>query len=355
MRISIVTVFLAILVLSSVSCAKTPPTASPGSSPAFEAPIADPIPSQPPVILGVPSLLPPGEPPGRQNVYSVQIGLVPSKPVYIQGENVVMDVVLTNTSRGDVESVIVSPLPPEVNLVTAGVFLGPAMPPGVTAPGREPGKPSKTFSAGTGERKLAVGENVTYRLTWDQKDENGNQVSPGWYFYESNFNFRQESSQTGSGTGIRNRAFLIQYPQGALRKTIVVNQARTVTGLPLMVNGETKPVDVTITLERVELDENGATFYATMNSPDNPLAGYSNEWQGRIPMSSQYIIDGVVKDARAPSSQFLDSGITFRWGASPDDPNYLDPVPSDAKQLTFVIPEIGNDWEGHWEFKIPLK
>ena len=355
MRISIVAASLTVLVLSTVSCSiQTPPTpaASMNYSPAVEATVAAPA---PPVILGGPGLMPPGEPTGRQNVYSVQIDLVPLKPVYMPGETIAMDVTLTNASKGEVEQVIVSPLPPEVNLVPAGVFLGPAMPPGISAPGGGPGKPSKVFPAGTDEKNLAVGENVTYRLTWDQKDVSGNQVPPGWYFYESSFNFRPESSPTGSGSGVRNRAFLIQYPQGALQKTIEVNQSRTVTGLSLMVNGSTEPVDATITLKRVVLDDRGATFYATMNSPDNPVSGYSNEWQGRIPMSSQYIIDGVAKEARAPSSQFLATGIEFRWGASADDSNYLDPVPSDAKQLKFVIPEIGTDWQGPWEFDIPLK
>jgi hypothetical protein len=67
------------------------------------------------------------------------------------------------------------------------------------------------------------------------------------------------------------------------------------------------------------------------------------------------VIDGVVKDARAPSSKFSDSGIELRWGASPDDPNYLDPVPVDAKELTFIIPEIRPDWVGPWEFRVQLQ
>jgi hypothetical protein len=38
-----------------------------------------------------------------------------------------------------------------------------------------------------------------------------------------------------------------------------------------------------------------------------------------------------------------------------DDDNYLDPVPADAKELTFVIPEIRPNWPGPWEFGIPLE
>jgi len=266
-----------------------------------------------------------------------------------------MELLLTNASKGEVEPVIVSPLPPVISLVASGVFLGPAMPPNANR-GIESGEPAKTFPAGTGEETLAKGEKLTYNLTWDQKDEDGNQVSPGWYYYESRYNFRQESSEEGVGSGIRERAFLIQYPQGAMQKSIELDQAKTVTGLPLTVDGETKLVDVVINLQRVELNDMGVTFYAEMSSPNNPVSGYNNpEWSGHIPLSAQYVVDGIIKEARAPSSKFLDSGIEFRWGASPDDDNYLDPVPADAKELTFVIPEIRPDWQGPWEFKISLE
>jgi hypothetical protein len=297
---------------------------------------------------------------GRENVYSVQLDLVPSKLVYLPGEKVQMELILTNASKGKVEPVIVSQLPPVVRMVEAGSITrqAQAVPPGVILPGPESAKSVivKTFPAGTEEKTLAAGEKATYQLTWNQKDENGNQVSPGWYYYETNYNFRPESAKEDRNAGLRDRAFLIQYPQGALQKIIEVNQSRMIPGLPLTIGDETKPVDVVITLKRVELNEMGATFYTTMSSPDNPVSGYNNpEWMSRIPMGAQYMVDGVVTEARAPVSQFLDSGIEFRWGATPDDPNYLDPVPADAKEITFVIPEIGYDWKGPWEFAIPLE
>lgn len=355
MKKIIMGLLLATTILLTVSCARptsqtSPPV--PEASPTNEAPVAVPAPTPPPGRPGVPGPVPPT---GRENVYSVQIDLVPSKLVYMPGEQVQMELVLTNASQGEVEPVIVSPLLPTISLVASGMFLGPVMPPNVDR-GMESGEPVKTFPAGTEERKLAVGEKVTYNLTWDQKDKDGNQVSPGWYYYESRYNFRQESSNEGVGSGIRERAFLIQYPQGAMTKTIELNQSRTITGLPLTVNGETKTIDVVINLKRVELNEKGATFYATMSSPNNPVSGYNNpEWMGHVPLTSQYVVDGVVKEARAPSSKFLDSGIEFRWGASQDDDNYLDPVPADAKEITFVIPEIRPDWVGPWEFRIPLE
>ena len=122
-----------------------------------------------------------------------------------------------------------------------------------------------------------------------------------------------------------------------------------------MVNGETKLVDVVIDLKRVELDEKGVTFYAVMRSLNNPVFGYNNPECHRVPLTAQHAVDGVVKEARALNSQFFGSRIEFRWGASPDDDNYLDPVPADEKQLTFVITEVRPDWEGPWEFEVQLQ
>ncbi|MDD5037767.1 MAG: hypothetical protein PHN78_00375 [Dehalococcoidales bacterium] len=328
-------------------------TTVPGTTTANEAPVIAPVPIVPPGMT-------PGLPPtGRENVYSVQTELVPSKLVYLPGEQIDMKLVLTNASQGEVEPVIVSPLPPIVSLVRTGTFSGPSVPPGVIMPPSEAGQSGavKTYSAGTDEKTLAKGEELTYDLTWDQKDKDGNQVSAGWYNYESTCYYRPKSSENNVGSGVSKRAFLIQYPQGAMQKTIEVNQFRTITSLPITtLSRETKLVDVTITLKRVELNEMGATFYAEMTSPNNPVSGYNNpEWMGHVPLSAQFVVDGVVKEARAPNSRFLDNGIVFRWGASPDDDNYLDPVPADAKELTFVIPEIRPNWAGPWEFKIPLE
>ncbi|MDD5038735.1 MAG: hypothetical protein PHN78_05400, partial [Dehalococcoidales bacterium] len=322
-----------------------------GTTTANEESLVVPAPVPPPGMTIAPM-------PGRTNVYSVEIDLIPSKQVYLPGEQIDMKLVLTNASTGDVEPVVFTSLPPVVSLVRTGTFSGPAVPPGVIVPPSEAGQSGavKTYAAGTGEMTLAKGEELTYNLTWDQKDKDGNQVSPGWYNYESNCNYHPASSENNVGSGVGKRAFLIQYPQGAMQKSIEVNQSKKITGLPITaVNGETKLVDVTITLGMVDLSEMGATFYASMTSPNNPVSGYNNfEWLSHVPLSAQYVVDGVVKEARAPNTQFLDSGVEFRWGASAEDINYLDPIPADAKELTFVISEIRPDWIGPWEFKVQL-
>ncbi len=349
---------LATAMALGVSCANPLPETVPpvpDVSPANEAPIIAPMTTHPPGGLSGPGgTIIPGRVPERGNVYSVEIDLIPSRLVYRQGEEIQMELILTNTSRGEVEPVMVSPLPPEVNLVKSEVTSR-QLAVVQASPGIAPGEPVKVFSAGTGEKRLTTGEKVTYSLIWDQRYKDGNQVSPGWYYYESSYSFRKESDAHSFGSGVRDRAFLIQYPQGVMTKTIEVNQSRTVTGLPFTnLNNETKLVDVVITLERIELNEMGATFYAMMTSPDNTVSGYKNpDWMGRIPLTSQYVVDGAVKEARAPNSKFSDNGVTFRWGSSADDDNYLDPVPADARELIFIIPEIGK-WQGPWEFEVPI-
>ncbi len=282
-------------------------------------------------------------PAGEGTVYSVQIDLVPDKLVYAAGEPVHMQLVLTNTSQGKVKSVVISQ--PAIDLVAAGVFAHPLPP---NAPSTQVGNPVKTFPAGNDQTRLAVGEKVSYDLTWDQRDVDGKQVAPGWYYYESDYFFREESLDEPVHGGLRNRAFLIQYPQGAMQRTILVNQSRMV--------GKTDLGDVVMTLQRIELNEMGASFYVEISSPNDAASTDGRpDWVGRVfPSSAQYVIDGVVKEARAPGNQFLENAVHLRWGASPDQDNYLDPVPVDARELTFVIPELGTDWKGPWEFKIPL-
>ena len=133
--------------------------------------------------------------------------------------------------------------------------------------------------------------------------------------------------------------FLIQYPQGAMEKTIEPNQSQKVEG-------------ITITLERVELSAEGSRFYAFVV----PL-GYTPPAPGvtppptMIPVHAEYSFDSVTKDAGYCGCGTRGDGITLKW-SHPYEP--LDPVPSDARELTFTITHFG-DIEGPWEFKVPLE
>lgn len=247
-----------------------------------------------------------------------------------------IEVRLTNES---VKPVIVTQMPPKLSLVLPG-------------PVEDTVKVVRTFNAGTEERELAVGETVTYKLTWNQKDEAEQQAPPGWYFGDFEYAVRKETPPAQDWrSGGRNRLFLIQYPQGAMEMVTKLNQSQTITGLPFDVDGEVKQIDIIFTLKRMELSRERASFLVLVTSPDNPLPDYDNHNWRSMRIDAQYVIDGVVKDARPHNRKFTDDGIEIRCGYNG---SYLDPVPSDAKQLTFIISRFG-DWEGSLEFKIPLE
>ncbi len=288
--------------------------------------------------MAVPDLSrPPGQQIDRSNVYSVQLELVPSKTTYLPGEPIEMQVTLTNDSSGKVDPVAVEPYPPVIYIVI----------PGETP---EANKLIKTFPTGSDQKTLAMGEEASYSLNWDQKDDQGQQVAPGWYFYEFKYNVIIPGMGR-MGSGGADRAFLIRYPQGAMQKTLTLNQTQTVREFPFAnIDGNKQSIDLEVTLEQVEMSALGVSFLAVAKSAHNPVSGYNNPaWMNGF-RQAQYVVDGTVKDARAANTRFLDSGIELRWG---NNDAYLDPVPADAKKLTLVITRLG-DWQGRLEFPIPL-
>jgi flagellar hook assembly protein FlgD len=64
-------------------------------------------------------------------------------------------------------------------------------------------------------------EVATYTLTWDQRDDNGQQVDYGYY------TFRIRTSIGGYGFD----GVLVQPPAGMIERTIEVNESQTVNGI----------------------------------------------------------------------------------------------------------------------------
>lgn len=279
--------------------------------------------------------------PDMYNFYSVQTSLVPDKPIYLLGEPVQMELILTNESTGNVT---VAQVPPAIDLVTSGYDQA------TSGEGLDPQRLIKSFPTGNAEITLGSGQEVTYQFTWDQRDNNGKQASPGWYFCSDMLNLKIAGQNEWSGSV--DRAFLIQYPQGAMQKTIDLNQSRTISGFSFddTISGKKQTVDLVLTLKHVELNEKTLSFLVVATSPNNPLSGY--EGWGDVTGQAQYAIDGVVNNTTwyPTTTQSLDSGIEMRWGY---DDGYLEPVPNGSKKLTVIITNIG-DWQGHLEYQIPL-
>ena len=186
----------------------------------------------------------------------------------------------------------------------------------------------RSFSLNTRDVELSSSESVSYSLVWDQKDDGGRQVSPGWYSVEVTL-------ATSRGSAAR---VLVLPPQGVMEKTIEVNQSLTVN-------------NITITLESVVLTATGMEVHAFNTPPGYSLPpgqpGPSPSlW---VHAEAEYSIDGDAMKQTFPSAiRFLENGVLHTWG------EYLDPMPSNAKEMTFIITKLG-DWAGPWEFKVPLQ
>lgn len=100
--------------------------------------------------------------------------------------------------------------------------------------------------AGSREVTLQPGEQTTHSLVWDQRGIGGWPVAPGYYDLSVGVNVEAGSARIGGSNRAR---VLIQFPQGAMEKTVDVNQPLTAGG-------------VTVTLKRVELSATGTKVYA---------------------------------------------------------------------------------------------
>jgi len=193
--------------------------------------------------------------------------------------------------------------------------------------------------------ELKPDETTTIDFTWDQKDTNGEQVPPGWYYIT--YKDPNVTSETVWKTG--NVAMvLIRYSQGAIEKTIEVNESQTVK-------------DITITLERIVLTAEEMVIYGRGTPAYIPPTSKNSQMGG----FAEYSIDGgeVIPLGRGrlwkEETVWKEDRSEFHWGGR--RPGVLDPVPNGAKELVFRIKNVimthvpDEIVEGPWEFKIPLE
>jgi len=295
--------------------------------------------------------LPPSELPPPPNLsdpdrFGPNIRLTAStdKNYYAPGEEVEIELSFQNLNS---YPVIVEPFPPEIEIWLSHL--------------NELNKNReliRSFVTENKEIKLDAGETRTYNFTWGQKYSDGRQVAPGRYYAVVVYFEALKASgkgPIGGGGGTPTRV-LIQYPQGAMEKIIEVGQSQTITNLTFMWRGEEIHTDVIMTLERVELFAEGTRLFVLASSPHYLIGNPETHWdRARSPWdgvaSAQYVMDGVIRydDLRRHSKGFPEEGVRLMWG----NKLFLDPVPIDAQELTFTVTHWG-DWEGPWEFTVPL-
>lgn len=295
-------VILAVILLVPISCA-APPAPMPAPAPA-PAPMPEPAPTPTPL-------------PAPESQLPFQIIISPEEAHYLPGQEVMIGLMIMNLSSG---TITIDPFPP-------AEWIKPV------------DQDESVYSYAAGTRTRDIRPDLPPYLTksiWDQKDNNGKQVAPGWYEVHYEYVIIEQNTSRRYTANPTTR-FLIVHPHSAMEKNLDINQSETING-------------ITVTLERIELTSIGMTVYTFKTPP-----GYSlhegntppRQYQSFLINSmAEYKVDGgSIKQAK-PRGQFIKSGIRFIW----DD---LEPIPNDAKELTFTITKLG-DWEGSLEFKIPL-
>jgi hypothetical protein len=272
-------------------------------------------PSAPSPAPGPPVPRPAPPPPFESSV-------VPEEAHYLPGKPIEVKLSITNTSS---DIIAMSQYPPEIRVT----------------PWQDRDRILASRAGDAQPLEVNPGDMVTVEFTWDQKNAEGEQVPPGWYAVTfTDISITQGDRRITYNPGA---AVLVRYPQGAMEKSLDLNQSRTVNG-------------VTVTLERIELTADGASFNAFFVAP-----GYTPPPTGpglspvpppmNVTARAEYSFDGATRNAGFAGYRTEGDGIGLVWG---NVPHRLDPVPSDAKELNFIITKLGDDWEGPWEFKVPL-
>jgi hypothetical protein len=239
-----------------------------------------------------------------------------STEIFLPGEEVRYGISITDLSSGTIS---IDPFPPagQVKLV---------------------GQDKAIYSWPAGDRTKDINPGPFYHNmgSWDQKDSNGNQVSPGWYVLSYQYIITDQNTSKRYSKNLISR-FRIVSSDSAMTKTLEVNQSVTTN-------------DIKVTLERVEMNAVGGIVSIFTIPPgyslpkDRPPEQLSESLGTKSKI--EYRIDGGVStQPKNIEDEFNESGIITKW--------QIDPIPVNAKELTLSISRLG-EWNGPWEFKIKL-
>jgi len=276
--------------------------------------------------------------PDRFPPHMLEVIGMPSKTEFLPGQSVEMEFSLHNVYS---EPVVISN-PPAIWVLHHDM------------PGNTQDWIIRSYAGGTEQLTINPGETVNYKFVWDQKNDEGKSVTPGYYHVQLAERPQAISGKEGMRLGEEFEVF-IQYEQGAMTKTFDLNQSQTVSGVPLPPEGPGLLTDFTITLKRVEMSEQCARFYAIATLPEytykSPHDYYPMHW---MIADAEYIFDGISKDAGVADEEASEEGIRLWWGYV----NPRDQVPKDARDLILRVMvrfDEPRKWYGPWEFRVPLE
>lgn len=201
----------------------------------------------------------------------------------------------------------------------------------------------RSYRGGSGECTLEPGEILSHTLTWDQRDNDGRMVEPGYYFLNVEYEAIKKSGLTESG--YQPLKILIQFPQGTIHRTINMEQTKTLQDGSQLI------------LKKLVLSPSGAKIFALM-VPINyvpPQSEHERIFLGPATSLAYYRLDSSALKSAGSATSVFGKEIELKW-------DLIDPVPKGARLLTFIIGGISwrdrdkeHKYPGPFEFQVPLE
>ncbi|MDD5702242.1 MAG: hypothetical protein PHU23_09365 [Dehalococcoidales bacterium] len=255
--------------------------------------------------------------------FKASIGIFNNQENFLPGDEVMYSISITNLSFG---------------IITIDPY-GPAM------QIRSVDRNEVVYSSPAGNRTQDIVTEYPmswYRTkgVWDQKDNNGQQVPPGWYEISYEYVIIEQSTGERFTADLKTRLQIVP-PDSAMNKDLEINQSVTAEG-------------ITVTLESLELNAVKGTVSVFTVPPgytppqEHPMEEpVSQMFESLLAKSiAEYCVDGGI--ARQPLNIRMksnDSGVRLIWD--------IGPIPIDAQEFIFTVRQLG-DWTGLWEFKVKL-
>jgi len=290
------------VLLASASCAE--PSAS--TPPAISSPPTSPFTISSPATGTLPHSGP--------DIFIQADGSI-NKPSFLPDEDILIELSFKNVTT---ESIKMEPFPPVIQIVRASPY----------------DQVVRTFPAGTDSESLTPGKAVGYALSWNQHDDQGQQMPDGHYYLRLG---RIRLGDRWVSISLHDPISVLIVPDGGvIEKSVRVNQSQTVDG-------------ITITLEQVELTPWNTIFYA-FNTPSDyhlPQGTDKPPPDMFIDAEAEYSLDGSpTRPAGRSAISFFEEGMRHIWGD-------LDPIPRGTGELTFIITKFG-DRVGPWTYYVTL-
>ncbi|MBN1432832.1 MAG: hypothetical protein JW931_08680 [Methanomicrobiaceae archaeon] len=247
-------------------------------------------------------------------------------PVYSYGEEIVMNITLTNKGPGPVTIMGVPPL--------MGIS--------------HKGEPDfLKYQRSNVAKVLNENKSCETLLIWDQKDEAGIQVEPGEYTIGVYYLY-----SPGDNGGIWDLSNIRQMTR---TKDILINPRQGTLQADLIFNDVKQDKGVTVTLVSLDCNTTEGVVVFDVEIPEKSVDTTPRP-EGLVPCDVNAYPIGSYSIDEGEQKNFLDTYWICDTGPTQVHRIYMvfEPIPADAKTMDIRITQIGNH-EGTWDFHIELE